>query len=69
VTCTDGSTSCASGQCGTDLAGQCFFPEPVCPAPRSVPAVPPWLLVVTAGALGLLALIAIVRRGRRDALT
>ena len=67
VTCSDGSKSCAAGQCGTDLAGQCFYPEPACPGPRPVPAGPTWLLVVAAGALGLLGLWVAGSR-RRDSL-
>src|SRR6516162_2015892 len=35
VTCPNGSSSCTVGQCGTNLAGQCFYPEPVCPAATS----------------------------------
>jgi hypothetical protein len=54
VTCGDGSTACLPGQCGTELAGQCFFPEPVCPAPKPVPAFPPWTVTAAAVAMGLL---------------
>ena len=62
VTCPDGSSSCAVGQCGTELAAQCFYPEPICPAPRPVPTVPAWLILAAAGALLLLGLRAPVAR-------
>jgi hypothetical protein len=66
VTCADGSTSCALGQCGTDLAGQCFFPEPVCAgSPPPVPALPHGLAAVACGALALLGAGAVRRRARR----
>jgi hypothetical protein len=64
VTCSDGSASCVPGQCGTDLAGQCFYPEPVCPAPPPVPALPRWLALVGAVALGLFGAAAYARRVR-----
>jgi hypothetical protein len=31
LTCADGTTACSTPQCGAQLAGQCFFPEPRCP--------------------------------------
>jgi hypothetical protein len=57
ITCQNGSTACSVAQCGTELAGQCFYPQPKCPASTaspSVPSVPPWLVGVAAAALGLL---------------
>jgi hypothetical protein len=66
VTCADGSASCAAGQCGTDLAGQCFFPQPACPAtPAPVPALPPGLAIAACGALALLGAGAVRRHARR----
>jgi hypothetical protein len=64
VTCADGSSSCSAGQCGTELAGQCFYTEPTCPAPPAVPAMPLSLTLCT-GALGLLGACALVRRSPR----
>jgi hypothetical protein len=65
VTCANGSSSCSIGKCGNDLAGQCFYPEPVCPAAApAVPAMPPWLTPL-AGACALLGGVARLGRKRR----
>ncbi len=62
VTCTDGSVSCSTGQCGYELQGQCFYPEPVCPRSKPVPAVPRGLFFVAAMAMGLLGIRAVKTR-------
>lgn len=55
VTCSDGSSACSAGECGTNLADQCFFPEPVCPVPpKPVPDMPTGLSLVLAGIVGAL---------------
>jgi hypothetical protein len=64
VTCPNGSAACAVGQCGTELAGQCFYPPPVCPGPAAVPALPRWLVPAAASALLLLGVRMLARRGR-----
>jgi hypothetical protein len=65
VTCPSGSSSCTVGQCGTNLAGQCFYPEPVCPAATSsVPAAPRWIVLVIAGLLTLVGARLVARRAR-----
>jgi hypothetical protein len=53
VTCPNGSPVCAAAQCGTSLAGQCFYSEPTCPAAPAVPALPKWIVFLIGGALTL----------------
>jgi hypothetical protein len=66
VTCADGSSSCTVGQCGTNLAGQCFYPQPLCPAaPASVPASPRWIVLLIAGGLMLAGARLLARHARR----
>jgi hypothetical protein len=66
VMCSDGSTACSTGQCGTALAGQCYFPEPVCPTTVAspVPGVNAWSGLVTAGLLAALGYASLSRAVR-----